>query len=110
MTVNSLPKDETMGSGFSRKKKEAKQMQQQFSQIQNQMSHLEIVGSAGGGLVSITLTGEGEMKSIKIKPECVDKEDIEGLEVLIKAAHADAQKKLKEQAPTGLPGLSGLFG
>lgn len=99
-----------MGSGFSRKKKEAKQMQQQFSQIQDQMSHLEITGSAGGGLVAITLTGDGEMKSIKIKPDCVDKEDVEGLEILIKAAHADAQKKLKERSPAGLSGLSGLFG
>lgn len=99
-----------MGSGFARKKKEAKMMQQQFGQLQEQMSNLEITGSAGGGLVAITLTGEGEMKSIKIKPECVDKDDIDGLEVLIKAAHADAQKKLKEHSPKGIPGLSGMFG
>lgn len=99
-----------MGSGFARKKKEAKMMQQQFSQLQQQMSNLEITGSAGGGLVTVTLNGEGEMKSIKIKPDCVDKEDIEGLEILIKAAHADAQKKLREQAPPGLAGLSGMFG
>jgi DNA-binding YbaB/EbfC family protein len=99
-----------MGSGFSRKKKEAKIMQQQFSQLQEQISHIEIIGVAGGGLVTITLTGEGEMKSIKIKPECVDKEDIEGLEILIKAAYADAQKQLKEKTPSGLSGLSGLFG
>lgn len=96
-----------MGSGFSRKKKEAKLMQQQFSKIQDQLNTIEVVGAAGSGLVTITLTGEGEMKSIKIKSECVDKEDIEGLEILIKAAHADAQKKLKDQSP---PGLSGLFG
>ncbi len=96
-----------MGSGFARKKKEAKVMQQQFSQIQQQMTNLEITGSAGGGLVVITLSGDGEMKSIKIKPECADKDDIEGLEMLIKAAHADAQKKLKEHSPAG---LSGLFG
>lgn len=96
-----------MGSGFARKKKEAKMMQDQFSKIQGQLTNLEVVGSAGSGLVTITLTGEGNLKSIKIKPDCVDKEDIEGLEMLIKAAHADAQKKLKDQSP---PGLSGLFG
>lgn len=96
-----------MGSGFARKKKEAKMMQQQFSQLQEQMSNLEITGTAGGGLVALTLTGDGDMKSIKIKPECVDKDDVEGLEMLIKAAHADAQKKLKEQSPQGLPGLFG---
>jgi len=95
-----------MGSGFARKKKEAKLMQQQFGQIQQQMSHLEVTGTAGGGLVTLVLTGEGEMKSVKIKPDCVDKEDIEGLELLIRAAYSDAQKKMKE-AP-GLPGR--LFG
>lgn len=99
-----------MGSGFARKKKEAKLMQQQFSQIQAQMSTVEVSGSAGGGLVTITLTGEGDMKSVKIKPDCVDKEDIEGLELLIKTAYADAQKKLKENSPSGLGGLQGLFG
>lgn len=96
-----------MGSGFARKKKEAKMMQQQFSQLQAQMSNVEVVGSAGGGLVTLTLTGEGEMKSIKIKPDCVDKEDVEGLELLIKSAYGDAQKKLKEKTPAGLPGLFG---
>ena len=91
-----------MGTGFSRKKKEAKLMQQQFSQIQEQMSQVEIKGTAGNGLVTITLTGDGEMKTIKINPECVDKEDVEGLELLIKAAYHDAQKHLKEQTPSGL--------
>lgn len=98
-----------MGSGFSRKKKEAKLMQQQFSQLQAQMSTMEVIGSAGGGLVTITLTGEGDMKSVKIKPDCVDKEDIEGLELLIKSAYADAQKKLKDSSPSNL-NLPGLFG
>ncbi len=99
-----------MGSGFAKKKKEARLMQEQFSKIQEQLSSVEVVGAAGSGLVTITLTGEGEMKSIKIKPECVDKEDIEGLEMLIKAAHADAQKKLQENQPKGLGGLTNLFG
>lgn len=96
-----------MGTGFSRKKKEAKLMQQQFSQIQDKMGSVEVTGAAGNGLVTITLMGNGEMKSIKIKPECVDKEDLEGLEILIKAAHSDAQKKLKENSPQGMEGLFG---
>ena len=99
-----------MGSGFARKKKEAKLMQQQFSQLQSQMSSMEVTGSAGGDLVTITLTGEGDMKSIKIKPDCVDKEDIDGLELLIKTAYANAQRKLKDATPQGLGGLQGLFG
>lgn len=97
-----------MGSGFARKKKEAKLMQQQFSQLQEKMNHVEVIGSAGNGLVNITLVGNGDMKSIKIKPECVDKEDVEGLELLIKTAYSDAQKKLQENS-SGAPDLSSLF-
>lgn len=93
-----------MGSGFSRKKKEAKLLQEQFSKIQNQMQNTEVMGQAGNGLVTLTLSGDGDLKQVKIKPECVDPEDIEGLETLIKAAHADAQAKLKAQSPS-IPGL-----
>lgn len=101
-----------MGSGFAKKKKEARLMQEQFGKLQSEMQNLEVVGAAGSGLVTITLSGDGEMKSIKIKPECVDADDIDGLEILIKAAYTDAQKKLKDRSPPipGLSGLSGLFG
>lgn len=99
-----------MGSGFSRKKKEARVMQQQLSHMQAQASQLEVTGSAGGGLVSIVLNGEGVMKSIKINPTCVDKEDVEGLEMLIKAAYTEAQQKINEQSDAQLKGFPGLFG
>lgn len=101
-----------MGSGFSKQKKQAKMLQQQMMQMQTQMKQTEAVGSAGNGLVTVTLSGERELKSIKIKPECVDPEDIEGLEALIKAAYTDASKKLDAQTPQmggGMPDLS-MFG
>lgn len=91
-----------MGSGFLKRKKEAKQLQARMAMLQQtlatQMETLEVDGQAGNGLVSITLAGSGEMKRISIKPECVDKEDLEGLEALIKAAHASAFKKLQDVA------------
>ncbi len=93
-----------MGTGFAKKKKEAKLMQQQFTKLQAEMQTMEVVGSAANGLVTITLNGDGDLKQIKIKPECVDVEDLEGLEMLIKTAHADAQKKIKEKTPS-IPGL-----
>lgn len=102
-----------MGTGFSKKKKQAKMLQEQLSRMQTQMNQVEVVGTAGHGLVTITLNGENELKQIKIKPECVDPEDIEGLEDLIKAAYGDALKKLKEQQtqnipkmPPGMPDMS----
>lgn len=101
-----------MGTGFAKKKKEAKMFQQQFQQIQSKMKTTEVIGTAGNGLVNITLSGEGDLKQIKIKPECVDPEDVEGLEVLIKAAYEDAQKKIKSETPSmpNIPGLSGFPG
>ena len=105
-----------MGSGFLKKKKAARELQSQMSLLQQSLSSklesVEAEGQAGNGLVSITLAGSGEMKSIRINPECVDKEDIGGLEALIKAAHNDALKKIQESVdgPSvgDLPGLSFL--
>lgn len=96
-----------MGTGFSKKKKQAKVLQEQFSKMQTQLQETEATGTAGNGLVSITLSGENELKQIKIKPECVDPEDIEGLEDLIKAAYKDALNKLKSQSPK-LPSMPGM--
>ncbi len=104
-----------MGKGFQKKKKQARQMQEQFAQLQEQMQNIEAEGQAGNGLVKLTLNGDYEMKSIQIKPECVDPEDIEGLESLIKAAHQDAMKKVRKEMPSmggasggGFPDLSSL--
>lgn len=97
-----------MGTGFSKKKKQARMMQEQFSKMQTQLQETEVTGTAGNGLVTITLTGDHEMKQIKIKPECADPEDIEGLEDLIKAAYRDASEKLKAQTPQDFPGMPGL--
>ncbi|MCB1149179.1 MAG: YbaB/EbfC family nucleoid-associated protein [Chlamydiia bacterium] len=96
-----------MGSGFSKKKKQAKQLQQQLSMMQDALSKAEAVGTAGGGLVTVTLGGDHSMKSVKIKPECVDPEDVEGLEDLIKAAYSDAFEKLGAQTQQSMPGLGG---
>jgi nucleoid-associated protein EbfC len=101
-----------MGTGFAKKKKQAKLFQEQFSKIQDQMKTTEVEGQAGGGLVTIKLSGENQLLSIKIKPECVDPTDVEGLEDLIKIAHDNAFNKLKSQFPEmdniGSGGLSGL--
>lgn len=97
-----------MGTGFSKKKKQARMLQDQFMKLQTQMQQTEVTGSAGNGLVTLTLSGEHELKSIKIKPECVDPEDIEGLQDLIKAAYQDALAKLKSSGPQTMPGMPDL--
>ncbi len=91
-----------MGTGFAKKKKQARQMQDQLMEMQSKMENAEATGTAGNGLVTITLTSS-EIKTLKIKPECVDAEDIEGLEDLIKAAYKDAATKLEAQTKPLMP-------
>lgn len=103
-----------MGSGFAKKKKQARAFQEQLtkmqSELQEQMQKTEVVGTAGNGLVTIVLSGEYEMKSISIKPDCIDKEDAEGLQDLIQAAYNDAAAKLQEQQKVDMPQMPGMPG
>lgn len=100
-----------MGSGFSKMKKQAKQFQEQMAKMQEDMQKLEVVGSAGNGLVELTLSGDKDIKKVSIKPECVDPDDIEGLQDLIIAAFADGAKQIEEKSPSnGLEGLNLPFG
>lgn len=94
-----------MGSGFSKLKKQAKQLQADYGKVQEELKSQEVVGSAGNGLVTIVLSGDREMKKIEIKPACVDPSDVEALQDLIKAAYDSASQKLKEQEQS-----SGGFG
>lgn len=89
-----------MGSGFSKMKKQAKLMQGQFSQMKDKLETTLVEGSAGNGLVTLTLNGNKELKKIAIKPECAT--DVEGLQDLIIGAFEDAASKLEKQSP--MPG------
>jgi DNA-binding YbaB/EbfC family protein len=86
-----------MGSGFSKMKKQARMMQEQFSKMRDELSSKSVEGSAGNGLVTLTLNGDKELKKIVIRPECVNPNDVEGLQDLILAAFEDAAKKLNDE-------------
>lgn len=85
-----------MGSGFSKMKKQARMMQEQVSQMREKMASTTVEGTAGAGLVTVTLSGEKELKKITIKPDCVNPNDIEGLQDLIVAAFEDASRKIEK--------------
>lgn len=91
---------------------QAQQMQQQLMAAQAEMAQAEVTGQAGGGLVTATVKGTGEVVGLTIDPKVVDPEDIETLQDLVIGAIADASNKAQEIASSklgplagGLPGL-----
>jgi DNA-binding YbaB/EbfC family protein len=93
---------------------QAQQMQQQLADAQRQLAGTELTGSAGGGLVTATVTGTGELVSLTIAPAAADPEDTETLADLVLAAVRDANRMANElQQETMGPltaGLGGAFG
>ncbi len=94
-----------MGSGFSKMKKQARLMEQQYEKMREDAKNLQVVGTSGNGLVTVTLNGDKEIQSIVIKPECVDPSDLEGLQDLIKAACENGYQKIqaKDSQQGGMP-------
>ena len=73
----------------------AKEMQAKFQTMQEELTLVEASGQSGGGLVSVTLSGKGEMKSLRVDPSLAKPEEVEILEDLIVAAHNDAKAKVE---------------
>lgn len=78
---------------FMKMMKQAKQMQEQMGSLQEQIAEIEAVGTSGAGMVTVTLSGKGELKSLKIDPSMFKEDDVEILEDLIIAAHNEAKAK-----------------
>ena len=75
--------------------KQASQMQAKMEEMQARLEALEIGGVAGAGMVGVTLSGKGELKSVRIDPKLADPGEMEMLQDLLVAAHADARRKLE---------------
>ena len=90
--------------------KQAQQMQQQLVAAQEQLARTVVTGSAGGGLVSATMTGDGELSTLTIAPAAVDPDDLETLQDLIVAAVRDAKRAADELAAGTMGPLAGGLG
>lgn len=97
--------------------KEAQRAQKKMQEAQEKLASLSVEGSAGGGLVTATASGDGNITAVKIDKSTVDPEDVELLEDLVMAAVNDAQRKAKElqesemgAAMGGMGGMGGLGG
>ena len=93
--------------------KQAQRMQRQMEVAQKELEEKEVTETAGGGAVTITVTGKHQIKSIKIDPEVLDPDDVEMLEDLIMAAANGAFRRLDEESQNEMSkltgGLGGLF-
>ncbi|MBQ7307310.1 MAG: YbaB/EbfC family nucleoid-associated protein [Clostridia bacterium] len=76
--------------------RQAKKMQEELQEKQEELNETEITGSVAGGMVEVIMYGDKTLKSIKIKPEAVDPDDIEMLEDLIISAFNDAIEQVDE--------------
>jgi hypothetical protein len=83
------------------------QAQQMQERLQKQMAEMRIEASAGGGMVSVTVSGSKQLLSIAIDPEVVSKDDVEMLQDLIVAAINDAQRKVDEALAGQMQGMMG---
>lgn len=87
--------------------KQVKDMQDRMQRLQEELGALEITGSSGGGLVSVTLTGKGDMKGVKIDPSLLKPDDAEIIEDLIVAATADAKAKVETRLQEKMSEVTG---
>lgn len=90
--------------------KQAKEMQAKMAEMQESLAEVEAVGTAGAGLVTVTLSGKGDLKSVRIDPSLIKDGEGEMIEDLLIAAHADAKGKAEavmaektQELTAGLP-------
>lgn len=90
--------------------KQAQKMQQQMAAAQAQLAEAELTGTAGGGLVTVTVSGAGDVKSVKIDPKVVDPEDVETLEDLVLAAVRNANEASRQLTEEKMGPVTGGMG
>ncbi|RXW31118.1 YbaB/EbfC family nucleoid-associated protein [Propioniciclava flava] len=87
---------------------QAQQMQQQMASAQAELAATTVEGTAGGDLVRVTMTGEGDVTQVVIAPAAIDPEDPETLGDLVVAALRDASNQVKSLAAASMPQIPNL--
>lgn len=87
--------------------KQVQKMQQDMMAAQEQLKHEVVEASAGGGMVTVKVTGDLEIKDVRIDPDAVDPEDVELLQDLVLAATNEALRSAQELAASKMGGLTG---
>ena len=96
------------GMNMQQMMKQAQKLQEQMAKAKEDLENARVTGSAGGGAVTVTISGSKRFLSVEIKPEVVDPDDVEMLEDLITAAaneaYAEADELLKSSPLSQLGG------
>ncbi|GHV77469.1 nucleoid-associated protein [Spirochaetia bacterium] len=90
--------------------KNAQKIQEQMGSFQEKLEGITVTGSAGGGMVEITMNGRMEILGVHILPEAAEGQDMEMLQDLVAAAFASAAEKIKEALNREMGSLMGAAG
>ena len=90
--------------------RQAQKMQDEISELQEDIESRDFTATAGGGAVTVTVSGKKEVLSVKLAEEVVDPDDIEMLQDLIVAATNEALRKMEEESQAAMSKLTGGLG
>ena len=97
-------------NNFNDMMKKAQEMQKKMQEIQESLANLEVEGTAGGGMVKITMNCKNEVKKIELDPSIIKEEEKQMMEDLIVAALNDAKSKAEEKSQEEMKKLTGGLG
>jgi len=87
--------------------KQATELKTKMEAMQAELDQIEVEGTAGGGMVRVTMTAKGELKSVRLDPSLMKPEEKEIAEDLVVAAHADARRKAETLLQEKMKSLTG---
>jgi DNA-binding YbaB/EbfC family protein len=87
--------------------KQASELKTKMEAMQSELDHIEVEGAAGGGMVKVTMTAKGELKSVVLDPSLLKPDEAEIVEDLVVAAHADARRKAEALLQDKMKSLTG---
>lgn len=96
-----------MSKGMGQLMKQAQQMQQKMSTLQKELESRELETSSGGGMIKLKINGKQEILEVSINKECVDPNDVEMLEELVKTAVNQAVKESQDMVSKAMSKVTG---
>ncbi len=100
-------KEDTSPMDMNKMLQQVQQMQEEMARAQEELANERVEASVGGGMVTVTATGAGDIVAVKIAPEAIDPDDPETLEDLVLAGVNEALRNAQELAQSKLGGAAG---